>query len=128
MDLGQHKGGETSCLGGYNKEGQVGSGLLVKKTRVGSGHPLRNVRPVPRAPSACACTLHPPPPPQIPEVLVQGHTDDVYAMAFHPKKPHKFATVCDSANVFLWNAKRRQLMVGGRVRGSEADGLCDGTD
>ena len=79
---------------------------------------------------ACMYTLHPPlsPPPQIPEVLVQGHTDDVYAMAFHPKKPHKFATVCDSANVFLWNAKRRQLMVGGRVRGSEADGLCDGTD
>ena len=48
---------------------------------------------------------------QIPEVLVQGHTDDVYGMAFHPKKPHKFATVCDSSNVFLWNAKRRQLMV-----------------
>ena len=50
---------------------------------------------------------------QIPEVLVQGHTDDVYGMAFHPKKPHKFATVCDSSNVFLWNAKRRQLMVRG---------------
>ena len=48
---------------------------------------------------------------QIPEVLVQGHTDDVFGMAFHPKKPHKFATVCDSSNVFLWNAKRRQLMV-----------------
>ena len=65
----------------------------------------------------------------------------MYAMAFHPKKPHKFATVCDSANVFLWNAKRRQLMVGekegegGEGRGGErgrrageADGLCGGMD
>jgi WD40 repeat protein len=46
----------------------------------------------------------------IAEVLIQGHTDDVYAIDFHPKKPYKFATACDSSNVFLWNAKRRQLM------------------
>jgi WD40 repeat protein len=41
----------------------------------------------------------------------QGHTDDVYGCAWHPRKPHKFATVCDSSNVFLWNARRRQLIV-----------------
>lgn len=46
---------------------------------------------------------------QIPEVMVQGHTDDVYGVAFHPKRPHKFATVCDSSNVFLWNSKRRRV-------------------
>jgi hypothetical protein len=45
--------------------------------------------------------------------MVQGHTDDVYGVAFHPKRPHKFATVCDSSNVFLWNSKRRR--VGGGV-------------
>ena len=45
-----------------------------------------------------------------PEPLTQGHSADVYGLAFHPKKPHKFATACDSANVFLWNARRRQLM------------------
>lgn len=47
----------------------------------------------------------------MPEPLTQGHTADVYGLAFHPKKPHKFATACDSMNVFLWNAKRRQLVV-----------------
>ncbi|GLC44364.1 hypothetical protein PLESTF_000049800 [Pleodorina starrii] len=46
----------------------------------------------------------------VPEPLTQGHSADVYGLAFHPKKPHKFATACDSANVFLWNAKRRQLL------------------
>uniref|UniRef100_A0A7S3VHN2 PLAT domain-containing protein n=1 Tax=Dunaliella tertiolecta TaxID=3047 RepID=A0A7S3VHN2_DUNTE len=46
----------------------------------------------------------------IPESLVQGHTNDVYACAWHPKKPYKFATACDSSNVFLWNARRRQLI------------------
>lgn len=53
---------------------------------------------------------------QIPEILVQGHTDTVLGVAFHPKRPHKFATVCDSYNVYLWNAKRRQLIV--RAAGS----------
>ncbi|KAG2450199.1 hypothetical protein HYH02_000301 [Chlamydomonas schloesseri] len=45
-----------------------------------------------------------------PEPLTQGHTSDVLGLAFHPKKPHKFATACDSMNVFMWNAKRRQLV------------------
>lgn len=44
---------------------------------------------------------------------MQGHTNDVYACAWHPKKPYKFATACDSSNVFLWNARRRQLIVSG---------------
>ena len=55
---------------------------------------------------ACPLPVH-----QIPEILVQGHTDTVLGVAFHPKRPHKFATVCDSYNVYLWNAKRRQLIV-----------------
>ncbi|KXZ56858.1 hypothetical protein GPECTOR_1g774 [Gonium pectorale] len=46
----------------------------------------------------------------VPEPLTQGHTADVYGLAFHPKKPHKYATACDSMCVFLWNAKRRQLL------------------
>jgi WD40 repeat protein len=44
----------------------------------------------------------------------QGHTNDVYACAWHPKKPYKFVTACDSSNVFLWNARRRQLIVSSR--------------
>ena len=54
--------------------------------------------------------------------MVQGHTDDVYGVAFHPKRPHKFATVCDSSNVFLWNSKRRQVV----LRALEAPGLKQG--
>ncbi|KAG2499991.1 hypothetical protein HYH03_002273 [Edaphochlamys debaryana] len=46
----------------------------------------------------------------VPEPLTQGHSADVYGLAFHPKKPHKFATACDSKTVFMWNAKRRQLV------------------
>jgi hypothetical protein len=47
----------------------------------------------------------------LPECLVRGHTGDVYGAAFHPKKPHKFVTACESNNVFLWHARRRQLIV-----------------
>ena len=43
--------------------------------------------------------------------MFAGHTADVYACAWHPRKPYKFATACDSSNVFLWNARRRQLTV-----------------
>ncbi|GFR41097.1 hypothetical protein Agub_g1741 [Astrephomene gubernaculifera] len=46
----------------------------------------------------------------VPEPLTQGHSADVYGLAWHPRKPHKFATACDSMNVFLWNARRRQLL------------------
>ena len=62
------------------------------------------------APGLPFCDLVTKLPSFIAEVLIQGHTDDVYAIDFHPKKPYKFATACDSSNVFLWNAKRRQLM------------------
>lgn len=47
----------------------------------------------------------------LPDPLIQGHTGDVYGVAFHPKKPHKFATACESNNVYLWHARRRQLLV-----------------
>ncbi|PNH12713.1 Lipoxygenase y domain-containing protein 1 [Tetrabaena socialis] len=46
----------------------------------------------------------------VPEPLTQGHSADVLGLAFHPKKPHKYATACNSMNVFMWNAKRRQLV------------------
>eukprot|EP00798_Chlamydomonas_sp_ICE-L_P018393 gene18393-24865_t len=46
----------------------------------------------------------------VPEPLIQGHTGTVNGIAFHPKKPHKFATTCDSNNVNLWNGRRRQLI------------------
>ena len=49
-----------------------------------------------------------------PEPITQGHSAKVYGVAFHPKKPYKFATACDSKNVFMWSAKRRQLLVRGQ--------------
>ena len=45
-----------------------------------------------------------------PSVLIYGHVADLYGCAFHPNQPHKFATVCESSNVFVWNAKKRQLL------------------
>ena len=44
-----------------------------------------------------------------PEVLIYGHTADLYGCCFHPNKPHRFVTVCESSNIFVWNAKKRQL-------------------
>lgn len=47
----------------------------------------------------------------LPEALIQGHTGDVYGIAYHPKKPHVFVTACESNHIFLWHAKRKQLIV-----------------
>jgi len=44
-----------------------------------------------------------------PEVLIYGHTADLYGCCFHPNKPHRFVTVCESSSIFVWNAKKRQL-------------------
>jgi WD40 repeat protein len=35
---------------------------------------------------------------------------DVYGVAWHPKKPYKFAVASESGEVYLWNARRRQLI------------------
>jgi hypothetical protein len=53
----------------------------------------------------------------LPEPLVHGHTADVYCCAWNPVKPHQFASTCESANVYLWHAKRRLLLVGWMGRG-----------
>lgn len=47
----------------------------------------------------------------LPEPLIQGHTGDVYGLAYHPKKPHRFVTACQSHHLYVWHGKRRQLMV-----------------
>eukprot|EP00775_Hariotina_reticulata_P001782 gene1782-2116_t len=46
----------------------------------------------------------------LPEPLIQGHTGDVYGLAYHPKKPHRFVTACQSHHLYVWHGKRRQLM------------------
>jgi WD40 repeat protein len=47
----------------------------------------------------------------LPEPLIQGHTGDVWGVAYHPLKPHRFATACESDSIFVWHGRRRQLMV-----------------
>lgn len=44
------------------------------------------------------------------ECLLDGHEDDTNGLAFHPLRPHKFATACSNGRVHLWDAKRRQLI------------------
>ena len=51
-----------------------------------------------------------------PEVLIYGHTADLYGCCFHPNKPHRFVTVCESSSIFVWNAKKRQLSARCSVR------------
>lgn len=47
----------------------------------------------------------------LPEVMIQGHTGDVWGIVYHPKKPHILVTACESNHIFVWHAKRKQLMV-----------------
>uniref|UniRef100_A0A383W527 PLAT domain-containing protein n=1 Tax=Tetradesmus obliquus TaxID=3088 RepID=A0A383W527_TETOB len=46
----------------------------------------------------------------LPEPLIQGHTGDVWGVAYHPLKPHRFVTACESNSIFVWHGRRRQLM------------------
>lgn len=52
----------------------------------------------------------------LPEPLIQGHTGDVWGVAYHPLKPHRFVTACESNSIFVWHGRRRQLMVSGANR------------
>ncbi|KAI8462529.1 MAG: hypothetical protein J3K34DRAFT_500007 [Monoraphidium minutum] len=45
-----------------------------------------------------------------PRPLVQGHMADASAVAWHPTRPHKFATATACANVYVWHARRRGLI------------------
>lgn len=60
----------------------------------------------------------------LPEPLVHGHTADVYCCAWNPVKPHQFASTCESANVYLWHAKRRLLLVSGGAVVLAGPGPC----
>lgn len=73
-----------------------------------------------------------------PEVLIYGHTSDLYGCAFNPVSPTQYITACDSSKVFLWDAAERWLCkvfdVGGAARAGAfspdgahlAVGLADG--
>ena len=43
------------------------------------------------------------------EVLMYGHSHDVWAVAFHPAKPRVCVTVCDGSRVYVWDFARRDL-------------------
>lgn len=68
------------------------------------------------ASTAAGGSAKPPPPPAastaafLVESLIDGHEDSVYGIAFHPLRPHKYATACDNMRVHLWDAKRRQII------------------
>ncbi len=73
---------------------------------------------------------HSPPTPQ--DVLVYGHCDDVWAVAWHPTQPHRAATVSDKV-VCVWDVEARHMersavvgfaarAVGFSTRALEADG------
>ena len=49
---------------------------------------------------------------QDPEVLIYGHSADLYGVAFHPDRSlaHVFATACDSSRVFIWDARNRRRL------------------
>lgn len=40
---------------------------------------------------------------------MDGHSGDIYNVAFHPTKPHILATVADSGHVHLWDCSIRQM-------------------
>ncbi|KAK3275930.1 hypothetical protein CYMTET_15970, partial [Cymbomonas tetramitiformis] len=45
-----------------------------------------------------------------PDVLIYGHTADLYSVCFHPTKPPIFMSASESSRVFLWNADNRALV------------------
>ena len=40
---------------------------------------------------------------------MDGHSGDVYFVAFHPTDPNVFATVSDSGHVHVWDSAIRQM-------------------
>lgn len=45
-----------------------------------------------------------------PEVLIYGHSADLYGVAWDPTNPTLFATASEGENVFVWCAARRRLL------------------
>lgn len=44
------------------------------------------------------------------EVLIFGHSTDVWSIAWHPANPAVCATVCDGNRVFLWDTAQWDLL------------------
>lgn len=44
------------------------------------------------------------------EVMIYGHSADVWGLAQHPAKPNVCATVCDGNRVFVWDTAARDLL------------------
>lgn len=47
---------------------------------------------------------------ETPEVLIYGHSADLYGVAWDPTNPTVFATAAEGENVFVWCAARRRLL------------------
>ena len=41
---------------------------------------------------------------------MDGHSGDVYFIAFHPAKPNIFCTTADSGHIHIWDSSLRQMM------------------
>ena len=44
------------------------------------------------------------------EVLIYGHTADLYGLCWHPALPTVFATAAESSRVFIWDAEDRVVL------------------
>ncbi|KAK3262979.1 hypothetical protein CYMTET_28194, partial [Cymbomonas tetramitiformis] len=47
---------------------------------------------------------------ETPEVMIYGHSADLYGLAVNPVRPERFATACESDRVFLFDAVRRHML------------------
>lgn len=50
-----------------------------------------------------------------PEVILKGHSADLYALCWHPAKPGVFVSAAESGRVFVWDAEGTSLMRHGRA-------------
>lgn len=44
------------------------------------------------------------------QMLVAGHSSDVWGVALHPTNPYLAASVCDGNKLYVWDLKVRQLL------------------
>jgi hypothetical protein len=44
------------------------------------------------------------------DVLIFGHSADLYALAFNLVKAHVFATAAEQDRIFVWDGRRRKLL------------------
>ena len=45
-----------------------------------------------------------------PELILEGQSGDVYAVAVHPTRPRYFATACEDGYVYLWDSDKRKVL------------------